>query len=253
MYDLKKCPYCSEDINIELTKCPNCNQWLPSDKNVAAKQTLLEQNYPMGRFLALALFVVTLSTNRIVLHFLNLAYEEAVFISQIINLGIKVWLLFLLMQYLLNFKLLSVRRDIVWIMISNIVMVIVSSSMVAFHKNITGYSYYYMAIPSFINLFATIVYVAGLVVGGLNLVRFKGDWVGGLNALGKMFLIIAVLVPLSFIMTIAFQYIFAGDVETQLLAGGLMNAATNILMAIGMYRVFVNAEKYENNIAGNQE
>ena len=249
MYDLKKCPFCSEDINIELTKCPNCNQWLPQDNKTPQQQRLIEQNYPMGRFLAIALFVITLFTNRAFLGFLDLAYDEAIIVSQIINLGIKVWLLFLFMQYLLNFKLHGIRVVLIWIIIANAVMTIISSSTVFYYKSIgIGFTSSIMVIQSLVNAIAFLVYIIGLVMAGFNLCKFKGDWVGGLKTVGIIFLVIAIFTSFSTIANVGFRFVFAWDVDTQLLVGGLVNAGVNILLAYGMYNVFSNAEKCQNRM-----
>lgn len=250
MHDLKKCPYCSEDINIELSKCPNCGQWLPTDNIPSIPPTrLLEQNYAMGRFLALAMLVVFIFTNRLTLHLFGLDYNEAITVASIINLGIEVWLLYLFAQYLLNFKIHGLRRCIIWMIVSNIIVTVASLSL--FEDGLIGADWFH-AILSFVSSIAVIagliVYAVAICQAGFIMKRFNNDYVGGLKLLGNIFLATAAVAIFSYLVALPIDTFFNDSwlAESKIMDGWI--GATSILIAIGMFKVFTNAEKYQNRM-----
>ena len=242
MYDLKKCPYCSEDIDTDSVQCPNCGQWLPIDDGTPLPDTpLLEQNYPMGRFLALALFIVTIFTNGFTLHLIKLDSEAALLLSDIITLAISSWLFYFFMQYLLNFGLYDTRRYVAWIIATNIVVTLFST-----FTGFRGGGFLFTTVSVVIVFFSSILYLVAIFRTANTLCRFTRDRVGGLRRLGMILRAVLILSLFPLFMVFPFAFLVVGNGSSLQVLAHIVVAVNNILVAVGMYGVFTKAEIYQN-------
>ena len=211
---------------------------------------LFDKYIPEGKTLCTKLMVLS-AISILLTIFIRTSPYIPVFISiaDMLNVLVFAALLLIFRHYLLNFELGNVRTAVLIYVIYSLVSIAADRILLygyLSHADLTPTMGDYAVADIVDMVFVTadnIIFIALYVYIGISLYRYKDDFVGGLQPLGQVFLVMATTCIISFTLSVLMETFVGSTISFPQATSFLVTAAYIYLLYV-MRFTFGSAEKY---------